>query len=282
MPDAISYFQNSLIQYGKYNDRIYLIKLAKKDFPQIIKNLNERVLDKGYSKIFAKVPSYAKEKFEEDGFITEAFIPCFINGQADVYFMSKFFSPTRKIHTNSVKINHILKTAVSSSRKKEIAALPFLFTFKMCDLSDAFKIVELYKKVFKTYPFPIYDPKYILKTMQRNVIYFSIWKKETIIALASSEMDIASKNVEMTDFATLPEYRGKGFSQYLLKQMEDEMAKRNIKTAYTIARAVSPSINITFAKMGYTYGGTLRNNTNICGRLESMNVWYKFLKQVMR
>ena len=98
-----------------------------------------------------------------------------------------------------------------------------------------------------------------------------------MIALASSAMDTALKNVEMTDFATLPEYRGKGFSQYLLKQMEDEMAKRDIKTAYTIARAISPSINITFAKMGYTYGGTLRNNTNICGRLESMNVWYKFI-----
>ena len=135
----------------------------------------------------------------------------------------------------------------------------------------------MYKKIFDTYPFPIYDPKYILKTIQGNVIYFSIWKKDTIIALASSEMDITSKNVEMTDFATLPAYRGKGLSQCLLKQMENEMSKRQIKTAYTIARALSVGINMAFAKMGYTYGGTLKNNTNICGRLESMNVWYKFL-----
>ncbi len=26
---------------------------------------------------------------------------------------------------------------------------------------------------------------------------------------------------------------------------------------------------------GYECGGTLTNNTNIAGRLESMNVWYK-------
>lgn len=277
MPDSIACFQNSLIQYGNYNDRIYLIKLAKKDFPDIIKNLNDRVLDKGYSKIFAKIPAYAKEKFEEDGFIAEAFIPRFINGHDDVYFMGKYFSSARKISNNSQKINRILKIAESSPRKKKTAPLPSPFNFKICGLSDAFKIGEMYKKIFKTYPFPIYDPKYILKTMQRNIIYFSIRKKDAIIALASSEMDIASKNVEMTDFATLPEYRGNGFSLYLLKQMENEMSKMKIKTAYTIARALSVGINKTFAKMGYTYGGTLKNNTNICGRLESMNIWYKFL-----
>ncbi len=36
-------------------------------------------------------------------------------------------------------------------------------------------------------------------------------------------------------------------------------------------------MNITFAKTGYTYAGTLINNTNISGRLESMNVWYKHI-----
>ena len=39
----------------------------------------------------------------------------------------------------------------------------------------------------------------------------------------------------------------------------------------------APGMNITFAKHGYHYAGTLNNNTNICGRIESMNVWYKSL-----
>jgi hypothetical protein len=34
-------------------------------------------------------------------------------------------------------------------------------------------------------------------------------------------------------------------------------------------------MNITFARAGYRYAGTLVNNTQICGQLESMNVWYK-------
>ena len=34
-------------------------------------------------------------------------------------------------------------------------------------------------------------------------------------------------------------------------------------------------MNITFAKLGYDFGGTLTRNTQISGDLESMNVWYK-------
>ena len=138
-------------------------------------------------------------------------------------------------------------------------------------------MADLYKKVFDTYPFPIFDPRYIKKTMDENFIYSSIWENDKIVALSSCEMDIVSQNVEMTDFATLPEYQGKGFAIYLLQNMENEMRKRNIRTAYTISRAVSYGINIIFAKMGYKYSGTLLNNTNISGNFESMNVWYKFL-----
>jgi len=48
-----------------------------------------------------------------------------------------------------------------------------------------------------------------------------------------------------------------------------------MQRAYTIARALSAGMNVTFARAGYDYGGTLTNNTNICGQIESMNVWYK-------
>ena len=114
--------------------------------------------------------------------------------------------------------------------------------------------------------------------MNENVTYFSILKDEKIIALASAEMDVTSLNVEMTDFATLPEYQGNGLAIYLLKWMEDEMRKKNMKIAYSISRAVSFGVNIIFAKSGYEYSGTLLNNTNISGNIESMNIWYKSLK----
>jgi len=53
------------------------------------------------------------------------------------------------------------------------------------------------------------------------------------------------------------------------------MKARGIKTAYTIARAASPGMNITFGRAGYAFSGRLKNNTQIAGDLESMNVWHK-------
>ncbi|MCK5703257.1 MAG: hypothetical protein KAI29_18980, partial [Cyclobacteriaceae bacterium] len=129
-------------------------------------------------------------------------------------------------------------------------------------------------------PFPIFNPDYLVSTMKEDVVYFGIFNGEDdLIAASSSEMDISSSNVEMTDFATLPTNRGTGLALILLNRMEEEMHQKNIKTFYTIARAYSYGMNITFAKNGYTFSGTLSNNTNISGNIESMNVSYKLGKK---
>jgi putative beta-lysine N-acetyltransferase len=84
----------------------------------------------------------------------------------------------------------------------------------------------------------------------------------------------------MTDFATLSGYRRQGLAGCLLKAMDAEMIQQGLKTAYSIARSLSAAMNITFVKNGYRYGGTLGNNTNIAGRIESMNIWYKHLQGI--
>ena len=81
----------------------------------------------------------------------------------------------------------------------------------------------------------------------------------------------------MTDFATDPDFRGRGFAGMLLHAMEISVQKEGCLLAYTIARALSRPINTTFSANGYLHGGLLPNNTNICGGFESMNVWYRRL-----
>ena len=136
---------------------------------------------------------------------------------------------------------------------------------------------QLYKQVFPSYPFPIDDPDYIRETMKTHIQYYAFESKGQFVALSSAEMDQKQQNVEMTDFATHPEYRGQGLAVQLLQHMETQMAARDMLTAYTIARALSPGMNITFAKLGYQYNGRLINNTHISGHIESMNVWSKRL-----
>jgi putative beta-lysine N-acetyltransferase len=86
----------------------------------------------------------------------------------------------------------------------------------------------------------------------------------------------------MTDFATEPAYRSVGLAGHLLQRMESAMRRDGVKTAFTIARARSFAVNILFARASYAFAGTLANNTNISGRLESMNVWYKPLLAAAR
>jgi len=146
---------------------------------------------------------------------------------------------------------------------------------RQLDLSDVEQIADIYRKVFLSYPFPIQNPGYILETMKENVSYFGVKQKGRLIAVASAEIDFEGRNAEMTDFATISDYRGHKLGQRLLTKMEKEMKAIGILTLYTIARLQSIPMNKVFLKHQYQYAGTLVRNTNISGSIESMNVYYK-------
>lgn len=274
--DKIEIINGSLIQHGKNNDRIYIMKINTGDTDTLIKSVNELAALNKYSKIFAKIHASQKDDFLKDGYKEEARIENYFNGVSDALFMTKYLSDKRAVLKNKPEIESVIQIA---KNKKNTDLKKTLINFEIikCSKLHSRQMSELYKSVFKTYPFAIDDPGYIEKTMDENIIYFAAVKNEKIIALSSCETDIKSQSAEMTDFATDPEYAGNGIALELLKVMETNMIKNNIITVYTIARAVSAPMNITFARNGYSYSGTLINNTNISGSIESMNVWVKNL-----
>ncbi len=113
---------------------------------------------------------------------------------------------------------------------------------------NAEDIACLLKAVFKTYPFPVFDKEYILKTMEDNIKYYCYYDGNILAGVPSSEKDIYNKNAEMTDFAVKKEYRGKSISKALLKAMEKDLKEENYRVLYTIARAGNLGINILFAR----------------------------------
>lgn len=277
MPDQIIKYGASVIQHGKLNDRIYVLKLKKPDFPEIIPELDQLANEKKYSKIVVKAPGWSREKFVKHGYIEEASVPDFYNGETDVFFLSRFVDRNRaKINPErKQKLEQNIKLAQAKQNHSEVSELKKKFTLRQLNENDVEQLVAVYKQVFDSYPFPIFNPDYLISTMKQNIIYFGAFDAERLVAASSAEMDEASQNVEMTDFATLPEYRGNSLAIHLLRKMEQAMGQRKMHLLYTIARAQSPGMNITFAKSGYEFSGTLVNNTNISGRIESMNVWYK-------
>jgi hypothetical protein len=78
--DKIEKIDRSLVQHGKENDRLYLIKMDHTDYPEIITKVDAFSQEKSYGKIFAKVPTWAVQAFHQHRFIKEAFIPRFFRG----------------------------------------------------------------------------------------------------------------------------------------------------------------------------------------------------------
>ncbi len=279
MYDRIEKIDNSWIQHGKLNDRIYLMNLDQKDMHTIVPRLNDLAEKNGYSKIFVKVPIWATFDFSREGYIKEAFIPDFYPRGSGAYFMAKYPNPERAQQKEDEleKICSIIDLAKSKadSNKKSLPTGLKLAPIKENNIDQ---LAALYSLVFKSYPFPIFDTRYLRETMESHIDYYGVFKEEKLISASSAEKDTDKQNAEMTDFATHPDFSGKSLALFLLRLMELEMKNQKMRTLYTIARAFSPSMNITFARNGYEFGGTLVNNTNIFGGLESMNVWYKRLR----
>ncbi len=278
MNDKIEKFYNSVIHHGKDNNRAYLMKLDTSKVMETIDYIENLALKELYTKIIAKVPKSKKAEFENRNFISEAFIEKFFKGEENTIFFAKYLfeDEKRQVLQNKEEVNKIIAVCKAKEPIKDIF-LPKEYNFEILKEKDIPLITKLYKSVFKTYPFPVFSDDYILSTMKDHVVYFGIKKQGELVAISSAEMDKENLNAEMTDFATHLDYRGLNLSLFLLKEMEDYLKSIDFKTAYTIARSISYGMNITFAKNNYVFGGTLINNTNISGDIESMNIWYKTL-----
>lgn len=276
MFDKIEKIGKSVIQHGKSNNRIYLLKLHADDVPTIISKLDHLANNNGYTKIFTKIQADVLPEFIQNGYTLEAYVPRFYNGKTDCIMASKFLDENRrKIPDAQMKSFADLFRLNGSNNKKN---LPPRYQIRMLSENDVEAAATVFSIVFETYPFPVHDPAYILQTMKGNMAsYYGVWEGNKLVGISTAETDFEKENAEMTDFAVLPECRGNSMGSHLLLFMEEEMKKAGIKTAYTIARLAEPGMNLTFMKGGYKFSGTLINNTNIGGTIESMNIFYKHL-----
>tara|TARA_R110000868_G_scaffold117600_15_gene312567 strand:+ start:69049 stop:69912 length:864 start_codon:yes stop_codon:yes gene_type:complete len=276
--DVVEKLAGATIQHGDLNDRIYLMEMSSESSAkQVIQAIEELAQTNSYGKIFIKTPKSKQEAFLYSGYEVEASVPGFYRGQEDALFMVKYLDADRRELENPGLVQEIIEVSQDKDTIKA-QGLPVKHTLRELGVDDTKAMAEIYGQVFPTYPFPISDPVYLIKVMNDFVRSFGVFDEQNnLVSLAACEIDRKGLNVEMTDFATMPEFRGQGFAHELLHFMEEAMSQDGIKTAYTIARSRSFGMNITFSKAGYEFAGMLRNNTNISGSIQSMNVWYKHI-----
>lgn len=277
--DRLDRLGDTVYQHGPFNDRVYVMSTTTDDVPDLLPYLESLADKRGYGKVVIKCAAPAAALCEPWGARREGRIPDYYDDGVDACFMARYFDPDRAEEPRADTVAENL--AIARARADRDPSRPgagWDGEVQQAGPEDAAEMAQVYQQVFPTYPFPIDDPAYLRQAMQANVAFFKLTRDGRIGALASAEMDLPNLAVEMTDFATLPELRGQGAAQQLLLAMEQAMAERGLRTAFTIARAYSTGMNVTFARCGYGYGGTLTGNTNIAGQIESMNIWSRPLQ----
>lgn len=275
--DIIEDIKGSKVQHGPHNGRIYLMRLNTERIPGLIAALDHLAIKNSYGKIFGKIPAPAWHHFERAGYNTEAMVPKFFQGKTDGYFIAKYYSVERQTGGDNDPATENKFTFVEKPGNSKQGKIPATSDIVPCHPADANELSAVYQRVFQSYPFPIHDPEYLKQAMEEGALYYGIRVKRTIASAAAMEIDFNGQNVEMTDFATLPKWRGLGLAGSLLAHMEQRAGELGLETAYTIARAAAPGINSIFQKNGYQYAGLLKNNTQISGSIQNMTVWYKHL-----
>ena len=275
--DQIIEIGNSILQYGAYNKRVYILHLEEKDTCEVLTFTDKIVKQLELTKVIGKIPQNCRSLFDAKGYRTEATIPLFYRDSSDTFFSALYCNGIdRQIEKKSSLIEQILSLSNRKKNSSNVTTLPASYRFQKMEKKDIPVMASLYQAVFPSYPFPIHNPAYLSKTMESHVDYFGVLYHQDLVALSSIERSQHTPTAEMTDFATLPAFRSKGLAGFLLKKMEAYIHDHyTIQTLYTIARAYSFGINTIFAKDNYCFGGTLTNNTNILGQIESMNIWYK-------
>lgn len=272
MTDKIETINGTVIQHGPLNKRIYVMHLSTADTGHLITALDTMAHQNSYDKIFAKIPATRWKAFKLDGYTREATVPGLFNAKTDGFFIAKYMTPQRqqdqRLHSFNPQEYETQQPQYTSDPQHPVA---------LCTPADASEMGAVFQQVFSTYPFPIQNTAYLKEMMAKGVCYYCIRIKDKIAALAAMEIDTRSRNCEMTDFATLRPWRGRGLARHLLDHMDIAACKADIKTSYTIARAASAGMNLVFKNNGYRYGGVLINNSQICGSIQSMTVWYKHL-----
>ena len=277
MRDTMEIIGSSLVQHGPRRDGAYLMKLHPTDALDIVDRLERLAISQSYSKVCAKVPAREAGQFVAAGFRLEAAMPNFFPGGEAACFLVKYYRPDRRPERRPLLVREVLIAAGAQHRVGTVP-LPAGFAARMAREKDAVKMAALYREVLATCPFPILEPALFRAAMNEGTLYFSIWKGRRLVALSCADIDISSSSAELTHFAILPEYCCHGLTLHLLQQMEEKLLALGIRSLSTTARAYSFGMNITFARNGYHFGGTLTNSTNIHGSLESMNVWHKSLQ----
>lgn len=256
------------------NKRLKVLNYKTRNYTRLTNFLSQIAAQNNLEKIIIIAREKDWSMFVKKGFSLEAFNPYHFKGRPG-YYLAGFLTVKRRKSSQVAKKDEIVRIA-SAKGKYKSERLKKNFSLRPAKKEDIPELINLYRNVFASYPTPIYEREYLAKAMANDTFFMLVSDRGgKVVSAASAEMDKENLCAEVTDCATLPEFRGNKLMYYLIKEIEKEMKKRNLISLYTIARAISPGINTAFSRNNYKYFGRFIKNCHICGNLEDMNLWVK-------
>lgn len=223
-----------------------------------------------FSKCIVKVKEGDLPLFRRQGFSYEGTVAKYFAG-VDMHVMTRYKENWRRNSKRWMEEEKILDGVLN----KVISPLPVIPSLRRASEEDSDDLATLYKTVFDVYPTPMDQPDYIRKVMKEGTIFYIVQDDNRITSAASAEVNRSFQNAEITDCATLPEFRKSGSMRHLILALENKLLEEEIYYAYSIARSLSFGMNAVFHQLGYEYGGRLTNNVKIFNDWEDMNLWSK-------
>jgi putative beta-lysine N-acetyltransferase len=214
----------------------------------------------------ADVPDFLNRGFQLEGHLFRGRSTEFAVSLA--YFQQRERGQSEKISME----DEILKHVSSIPRVSRISS-PLEVTLGILNQMYAEQVSQLLTRVFSSYPTPVENPHYIRSLMQNGCIFAGAHYQGKLISIAAAYPEPASGRCELTDCATLEQYRGYSLTEKLLEILEKEVDRLGSYVFYTLARAQSAAMNRVFYKSGYRFRGRLINNCHISGSFQDMNLW---------
>ncbi len=237
--------------------------------------LLETAREQGLSKIVVPARGGDWQALLTRGFFFEGMVARYYRG-APGHFMAYFLTGERQASNRLEAEQQLLQEVLEKPAQPPEARVPDGYELAVAGPEIADRLAAVYDQVFESYPSPLTDPAYIRELIASGGGLFMVMLRDGQIAsAAAAEIDREEASAEITNCATLPDYRGEGLMQVLIGALEAEMARREVPCLYSMARAGSFGMNLVLHRLGYIYRGRLINHAHIGGGFEDLNLWEK-------
>ena len=262
----------------EYSNRLRCDHPDVSDGRELGESLIQKAQDLGRNRVVLLAHERLADDLTQTGMVLEATIPGFYGGDADCVVMGAALDEARSGLGEPQQVQQIAEQveAIQPLRRHAHVA-----TERAC-AEDAGEIAELLGETFPQYPTPSHDPKYVEAQIEDGVPFRLIREEGKVITCASADLVREARTAELTYCATRPSARGRGLMQAVLTDLMDDLRDMDYPTAFTLARATIPGVNLAFARLGFTYCGTMGQSCRIGSGIEDMNVFSVRLEEPVR